>query len=75
MTFVIDQSLGGGNLLDAHFFVIMYSIVNMDDDSVVAACAALIIAVTIKKRRKKRSIWVKKWLLERDRKGAYNNII
>ena len=59
MTFVIDQSLGGVNLLDAHFFVIMYSIVNMDDDSVVAACTALIIAVTIKKRRKKRSIWVK----------------
>ena len=47
----------------------------MDDNSVVAACAAIIIAAVLKKKRKKRLVWVKTWLLERDRKGAYNNII
>lgn len=43
----------------------------------VVSCASIIIAaaLTKKKKRKKRSVWVKTWLLQRDIKGAYNNII
>ena len=47
----------------------------MEDDSVVASCAAIIIAAALKKKRKKRLGCVKTWLLKRDKKGAYNNII
>ena len=58
--------------------VLIHIIVAMDeDDVIIAACAAMIIAgssVPVK-RRKKRRQWVKSWLAERDRKGAYNNII
>ena len=47
----------------------------MEDDSVVASCAAIIIAAALKKKRKKRLVWVETWLLKRDKKGAYSNII
>ena len=47
----------------------------MEDDSAVTFCAAIIIDAALKKKRKKRLVWMKTWLLERGRKGAYNNII
>ena len=54
----------------------------MDEETVVkVSSAVLIIAAATKikikrkKKRKERETWVKSWLLKRDLKGAYNNII
>ena len=50
----------------------------MDNEEDVVACLAAAVVVEVlrrKKARKKGSVWVKCWLAERDRKGAYNNII
>ena len=51
----------------------------MDNEEDVVACLAAAVVVDEvlrrKKARKKRSVWVKCWFAERDRKGAYNNIV
>ena len=46
------------------------------EEEMLAACSALIIvAILRKKKRKPREIWVKKWLMKRDKKSAYNTIL
>ena len=50
----------------------------MGNEEDVVTCLAAAVVVDVlrrKKARKKRSVWVKCWFAERDRKGAYNNII
>ena len=46
------------------------------EEEMLAACSALIIVAILKeKKRKPREIWVKKWLMKRDKKSAYNTIL
>ena len=48
-----------------------------EEDIVVAASAAIILVASMskKKSRKIKNVWVKSWLAERERKGAYYNIL
>ena len=49
----------------------------MEIDEQVVACAAIILASPLpkKKKRKSRKVWVKSWLINKDTKSAYNNIL
>ena len=49
------------------------------DDLLIAPITTLLLSTVVKnnasKERKKRKIWAKKWLLNRDEKSVYGNII
>lgn len=54
----------------------------MEQKKAAALCATIILASSAEllkqnslKKRKARKVWVKGWLLKRDEKGAYNNIM
>ena len=47
----------------------------MDDDILVASAALVIANVLRKRKRQRRNIWTKRWLLRRDEKSAYQNIL
>ena len=49
----------------------------MDKNDLVIVSATLIIANILRSRKKnkKRKMWVKSWLLRRDEKSAYQNIL
>ena len=68
-----------GNMLRAHHKVAIGNLVVfiMAEADVVGVCAA-VIAIRLKNRRRKRrerSMWVKKWLLNRGAHGAYEHLL
>ena len=47
----------------------------MDNSVLIAATVAFLVKKSRNKKRKRRTIWVKDWLKQRYRNGAYNNLI